>query len=185
MVARYHPLLVALHWLVALLIVGNLIVGAFVLEPLANTDPAKLAVLRWHMVGGVAILALMLVRIVTRLATVKPSPASGGRWAHRLARTTHWLFYAAIFAMTISGLGMAQLGGFLPLIGGAPVTLPVRFDTLPPHAGHALFAVVLAVLFALHLAGVAYHVFVKREPLLRRMAFGPRADEAAQRVITP
>lgn len=174
MVTRYHPLLVAIHWIVALLIIGNLAVGALVLDPLKNSDPTKIDVLRWHMVGGVAILAFMVVRLVTRVATKKPPPAKGGIWAHRLARTTHWLFYLAIFAMISTGLGMAQLGGFMPLIGGAPVTLPESFSSLPPYAGHELFATVLIALIVLHLAGTVFHYVREREPLLRRMSWGKR-----------
>lgn len=173
-VTRYHPLLVTLHWAVGLLVLGNLIVGMFLLEPLKNSDPAKLEILRWHMVGGIAILVLMIARLVTRLRTRKPPPAIGALWVHRLARATHFLMYLAIFAMVTTGLGVAQLGGFLPLLGGAAVSLPESFASLPPFAGHELFAKVLVVLIILHLIGTAYHIVRKREPLLRRMWFGAR-----------
>lgn len=173
MVERYHPLLVTLHWLLALLIIGNLAAGMLILENMANADPAKADILRWHMTGGLIIGALIVVRLIVRVATRKPPAAEGGRAAHLLARITHWGFYVAVVGMVVSGLGMAQLGGLFPILSGQKVILP-DFETLPPYAGHGILATVLLVLLALHIAGTLYHLFVKREPLLKRMWFGRR-----------
>ena len=41
--SRYQPVLVALHWLVALMIIGLLCLGFFVLADMPNSDPRK----RW------------------------------------------------------------------------------------------------------------------------------------------
>ena len=59
---RYHPLLVTLHWLLAAMIIGGLIMGGFVLAETPNDDPFKLVSLRMHMSVGLAILTLMLLR---------------------------------------------------------------------------------------------------------------------------
>ena len=40
-VSRYHPLLVVLHWLLALMIIGMLIAGFLVLDPMQNSNPAQ------------------------------------------------------------------------------------------------------------------------------------------------
>ena len=37
--SRYQPVLVALHWLLALMIIGLLCLGFFVLANMPNTDP--------------------------------------------------------------------------------------------------------------------------------------------------
>jgi hypothetical protein len=41
LVSRYHPLLVTLHWLLAVLIIAMLCIGFLVLAPMASTDPQK------------------------------------------------------------------------------------------------------------------------------------------------
>jgi cytochrome b561 len=41
--SRYHPLLVALHWLLAALILAALAVGFFGLAAMPNADPQKIA----------------------------------------------------------------------------------------------------------------------------------------------
>jgi cytochrome b561 len=55
-VSRYHAMLVALHWLLAALIILALALGALVMAKLSNTDPMKLEALRSHMIGGALIL---------------------------------------------------------------------------------------------------------------------------------
>ncbi|MEE4205279.1 MAG: cytochrome b/b6 domain-containing protein [Erythrobacter sp.] len=174
-VTRYHPLVVAMHWLVAVLVAGNLAAGALLLEPLSNADPAKTEVLRLHMASGLAILVLMALRILARAFTKAPaSPHEKGalRW---VARLNHWALYLVVIAMLSTGLGMAQMGELFPLLEGAPVSLPESFESLPPYAGHVLFSSVLLALVALHVAAVVYH-HAKGEKLLSRMWFG-RRDE--------
>ena len=48
-VSRYHPLLVTLHWVLAILIIAALIIGSFWLAAMPNSDPQKIVVLRVHM----------------------------------------------------------------------------------------------------------------------------------------
>lgn len=172
-VTRYHPLLVGLHWLVAVLIIGNLAGGKLLLESLSDTDPQKLEVLPLHMLGGLTILLLLAGRLVTRFATARPGPAheSGGlRW---LAAVSHAALYLAALTMAVTGLGMAQLAGLFPLLEGKPVTLPEDWSAIAPHAGHELFSSVLIGLIALHFAGALYHM-VKRDGVAGRMWFGAR-----------
>jgi hypothetical protein len=52
-VSRYHPLLAALHWLLALLLIAALALGALVLVNIPNSSPMKIEALRSHMEGRV------------------------------------------------------------------------------------------------------------------------------------
>jgi len=171
---RYHPLLIALHWLVALLILANLAVGWLVLEPMAN-NTAKLPLLRLHMLTGIAIVVLMVVRLVTRLTTRKPPIPHTSRALRILAVANHWLLYLVVFSMVSTGVGIAVFAKLVPLLGGATVTLPQNFETVPPMIGHGFFALALVVLVGAHLAGVAYHRFVQHHDVLPRMGVGRAA----------
>jgi cytochrome b561 len=175
-VIRYHPLLVALHWLIALLIIGNLAGGKLLLESLSDSDPQKLAVLRLHMLGGLTILLLLVGRVVTRFATARPGPVHSDGPLRWLAAISHAGLYLASLAMAVTGLGMAQLAGLFPLLEGKPVSLPADWSAIAPHAGHALFANVLLALIALHFAGALYHM-IKRDGTARRMGFGARTAD--------
>jgi cytochrome b561 len=171
-VKRYHPALVVLHWLLALAILGNLVAGKFILEGMANNDPAKPEFLRLHMASGLTILVLMVVRLVARVRTTKPAAPHAGP-LKLLSVANHWALYAFSFAMLITGLGTAQLGGLFPILEGKPVELPADFDAIQPFAGHVLFSSVLIALIALHIGAVAWHL-IKRDNVLPRMWFGAR-----------
>lgn len=179
LVSRYHPLLVALHWILAVLIIAALALGALVMVKIPNTDPMKFEALRSHMIGGTLILGLVLVRLVVRIRTEHPAPPSAGHpLLDRLAWASHRMLYVAVLGQAISGLVMALQTG-LPAIlfgGGA---LPVDFWVYPIRTVHYLFSRMLMVLIALHIAGALYHTLLLRDGLLRRMFFGRRIVAAA------
>jgi cytochrome b561 len=172
---RYHPALVALHWVLAILILIGLFGGTFVLDPLPEDHPFKIEGLQGHMTVGIAILVLMLVRLFVRVRTTHPPEADiGNPLMNRLARYAHWAMYALIFAMLGSGIAMSVLGGLPPIVfGGSGEHLP-NLDDLPPRAAHGFFATVLMLLIVGHIAAALYHQFVRKDGLLRRMWFGAR-----------
>jgi cytochrome b561 len=175
-VTRYHPLLVILHWLIALAILAMLLVGYFVLAPMSNADPAKLDILEIHMAVGMAIFALMLIRLVTRLVTAHP-PAStiGSRSLDRLTPIAHWTLYLVILLMIATGYAtgiLARLNETVFARSGAP--LPADFNAFPTFAAHGYLALLLAALIAIHTAAALYHQLMRRDRLLARMGFGQR-----------
>jgi len=174
LVSRYHPLLVALHWILAVLIVAALALGALVMVKIPNSDPMKIEALRSHMIGGSLILVLMLVRLVVRLRTEHPAqPSTGVRVLDRLAWVSHRMLYGAVLGLATSGLIMALQTG-LPgiLFGGG--TLPADFWVYPIRSVHYVISRVLMTVIALHIAGALYHTLLLRDGLLRRMFFGRR-----------
>lgn len=171
-VIRYHPLLVALHWIVALMIAASLFGGLVLLSATPNDDPLKQVYLQGHMAGGLALAVIMILRLVTRISTSRPAPLGTG-WQPRVAVITHWALYLLVFAMLSTGIGMAALAGLWPLLSGGTVVLPDSFSSLAPHAGHELFSRLLIGLVVLHIAAAIWHA-VRRDPVFRRMGFGRR-----------
>jgi cytochrome b561 len=171
---RYHPLLVLLHWLTALMLLASLGFGKLVLEDVPNSDPEKLSLLRLHMSAGLALLALMLLRLITRFTTRRPANPHDRGPLRLITKISHALLYLFSFAMIVSGLGMAQLGGLFPLLQGQPVVLPESFSVLPPQAGHAIVSTLLLLLIGLHIGAALWHQLVRKDRLLARMGFGPR-----------
>jgi len=167
--ARFHPLLVALHWLIALLVFAALAAGFF-LKGLPN-EPAKWAPLGIHMRVGQVVLFLMIARLIIRFVTKKPSPAdTGSPLLNRAAGLVHALLYVAVIAMAVAGMGtVAQAGLNQP---GA--SLPEDFFAFPARYGHGYTAIVLMVLIAGHVGAWAFHQFFKKDNLFARMWFGKR-----------
>ena len=173
---RYHPLLVALHWILALMIIMGLIMGGFVLSETPNDDPAKLLSLRMHMGAGIAILVLMVIRLAVRLMTAKPPEADiGNALLNTGARAAHWLFYLVVIAMCASGLATANMAGLPAIVfGGSGDPLPPDFSAFPPRAAHGALALVLTLLILAHVGAALYHHYGRRDGLIRRMWFGNR-----------
>ena len=173
--ARYHGALVALHWLLALLLIAALAIGTFALKTVPNSSPDKIDALRGHMIAGGLILLLTLVRLAVRRKTAHPAPASTGyALLDRLAPATHWALYGLVLLMAGSGVAMSVLAGLPGIVFGGVGSLPVNFDALPPRAVHGIVAKLLMLAIALHIAAALYHQFVRRDGLLARMGFGPR-----------
>jgi cytochrome b561 len=179
-VSRYHPLLVALHWLLAVLIIGALCVGFFWLAAMPNTNAEKIAVLRLHMAGGMLILALMVIRLAVRFLTSRPVDATTGSPSlDRLAPLAHCGLYVLVVLMVATGYATGILAGLPAIVfGGSGDPLPATFAVYPTFIAHGYLAIALAALIALHVLAALYHQIVLRDGLLRRMAFGHRSASA-------
>ena len=178
--SRYQPVLVALHWLLALMIIGLLCLGFFVLAKMPNSDPHKLDILVWHMTGGMFVLVLMIPRLIIRIWSARPAAAAtGSPLLDRLAPIAHGALYVIVFLMIVTGwtTGWLISGVFQP--NGPP--LPDTFRVFPTFRAHAILAVLLAILIAGHIAAALYHQFVLKDGLLRRMWFGQRTIGPAER----
>ncbi len=173
---RYHPVLVVLHWLLAIMIIFELVMGGVFLSKVPNDDPFKVIGLRGHMQVGLAILALMLIRLVVRLWSGKPSRVdSGSPLLNAAAVFVHWSFYVTVIAMAVSGYAIAIMAGLPEIVfGGSGEPLPADFFAFPPRIVHGILANVLTVLILAHVAGFLFHQFVRRDRLFRRMWFGDR-----------
>jgi cytochrome b561 len=184
LVSRYHPLLVALHWILALLVIAALALGALVMVKIPNTDPMKVEALRSHMIGGLLILVLTLVRLVVRVRSEHPALASAGHpildW---LAWASHRLLYGAVLGLAMSGVIMALQTGLPGIVFGGG-TLPADFWVYPIRSVHYLFSRALMAVIALHIVGALYHTLLLRDGLLRRMFFGRRLVAAADSATT-
>lgn len=172
--ARYSRGAIILHWLIALLIIGNF-VGAWVSEDLPRDE--RMVMMAYHKATGVVILLLTLVRIGWRLLNPPPAMLTTLKpWEVGLARITHGLFYVLMLAVPLAGLGLHSAFG-----KGAPVSLfgLVDFPALPVgtdkptiglfHELHEVTATAMLVLFVLHVAAALKHQFIDRDGTTARM----------------
>ena len=174
-VSRYQPLLVVLHWLMALMIPIALAGGALVLVKIPNTDPAKIEALGQHMAGGTLLLTLMLIRCVVRARSAHPARAStGSSLLDRVAWLSHRLLYLLVLGQAASGIYLALQARLPDIVFGGHGVLPADFWVFPMRSVHYAISRLLMAAIALHLAGALYHTFVLRDGLLRRMWFGRR-----------
>jgi cytochrome b561 len=149
--------------------------GSAVLEHLPNSDPAKLDALRGHLIAGLVIGGLLVLRVLTRWATEHPPEASTGMaWADRLAPWAHRALYALIFLMVGSGVAMALAFDLPAVVFSGQGSLPAGFSGSPARAVHGVVAKLLLLTVLAHVAAALYHQWVRGDRLLSRMGWGPR-----------
>ena len=160
-----------LHWLLALLIVGNLGLGLY-MTGLAFS-PARLKYFNWHKWAGVTILALSALRLLWRLRHRPPADLPMPGWQRRAAHATHHALYALFFAVPLAGWAYSSAAGFpivlfgvLPLPDFVPVDRALSELIKPWHGG---LAMALAALVLVHVAAALQHHFLHRDRLLQRM----------------
>lgn len=176
---RYPLALRLLHWLLALLLLAQVMLG-FAAEhwtPRALSD----ALFPLHFKLGVLILCLMILRLGLRLrlpVTVDDSDAP--RWHRRIRSCVHALIYLLVLALPISGhVIWVWMGADRTLIGG--LQLPAFF--VPPHddeTGRALAwyvhvygAWTLSALIGLHVAAAVLRQWQGKDSFIAlRMGFG-------------
>lgn len=177
-ISKYHPLLVATHWIMAVLIIFDLSMGELRLTSIPNSSPDKVFALRIHMILGTVIAVLLCIRLILRLMTRHPAPAAtGNHTLDKIVLLSQRLFYVLVFAMVSSGVATA-IAAHLPSIvfGGHPTPLPDSFDGFPTRMVHGFVAGVLIAYILLHLIAALYHHYILKDGLLRRMWFGTATE---------
>lgn len=172
-VTRYHPVLVVLHWLLAIMIGLQLGFGYFVIGKMANSDPAKLSPLAIHMGIGTGVLALMVIRLLVRFFTSRPAPTPDQRQGiGRLRTPVHIILYVVIFATAMSGWVTGYLISHLYETPGN--TLPTDFAQYPTRVAHVWLALILFLLITLHVVAAVKKRISGDRQVLSRMGFGAR-----------
>ncbi|MCC7119077.1 MAG: cytochrome b/b6 domain-containing protein [Anaerolineales bacterium] len=166
---RYHSWQVTYHWLTALLIFITYIIGK-VMTRMPNDDPSKLTPLTVHMVIGILVLLILIVRFIAQMKFPRPPRPAVKDIFYRLAKSIHHTLYLFIFIMTVSGIALALRANIPQAVLGS-AALPENFNFLP-HTVHDFLAPLLLMLILLHIGAALYHQFVLKDNLLARMGYG-------------
>lgn len=174
-ISKYNTVQVALHWVVALMVLFMLIMGTFVLAQTPNSDPSKLTALRGHMVFGGAILLLTLIRLIWRRKSAQPDHAkTGNAFLDTLGIAAHYALNLLTLLVAASGIGIALQAGLPGIVFGGQGVLPPDFWAYTPRIAHGILTKLLAALIVLHVIGALYHQFIIKDRLFARIWFGKR-----------
>src|SRR5262245_18299376 len=100
----------ALHWIVVLLIITQWVIAerAHELKGLA-----KVSALGWHKSFGMTVLMLAIIRLVWRWFNPVPSLDGLAKpWERVLANLSHFLLYALLFALPVTGWMLSSAANF-------------------------------------------------------------------------
>lgn len=168
---RYSSVAIAFHWMIALLVIVNLVIGLG-----HESIPALRAWMGTHKAIGISVLVLTLARVAWRLAhRPPPLPAATPVWERVAAHATHWSLYALLLAMPLTGWALVSgPDAKRPLswfgLFDVPL-LPVASSTADAaDAAHGLLGWVMLALVVLHVSAALRHHLILRDHVLARMA---------------
>lgn len=181
---RYGPVAIALHWLLALMILCSLCLGVYMAG--LPFSPLRLRLHNWHKWAGITILGLSALRLLWRLWHPPPPLPARIRaampgWQQAAHRGLHLLLYLLFFAVPLLGWAYSSALGFpvvwfglVPLPDFVPVDKPFAESVLKPL--HQIGAFTLAAVALLHAGAALKHHFIDHDGLLGRMWPFPRQE---------
>lgn len=167
---RYARPSVILHWLMFLLFAGALAAIEYKgTLPKGSAERALFTSI--HMMLGQFILLFACVRVWARWRYAAPAEI-GPAWQVASAKLVHWMLYAVMFALPISGIVFVQAGGkdvpffawTLPRFVAENPDLKSTLKSAHEFVGNAVYFIA-----GLHIVGALWHEFVQRDRLLARM----------------
>jgi cytochrome b561 len=150
-VVGYSGLQIALHWLIAVLILLAWLSAEGAEEAIEAIEKGGTAGFVPHVAFGLAVLALVVLRLAIRLKRGAPvPPGEPGSLQVSAANWGHGLIYLLMVGVPLGGVSIWFLG-----MDNGDV--------------HGLFANVLLVIALGHALMALYHQFVLKDGLIRRM----------------
>lgn len=147
----------SIHWVTAGLL------GYGYLKGLNNVGQLADPSLFWFEIYfALALGAAFIVRLLWTKSVAGTSrlPEDAPKWEHRASKAVQIGLYASVFAIILSGLGIA-FGFATPALGGWFVAAMVGL--------HEVSLVVLPALLMIHIAGALWHKFVRRDGVMESM----------------
>ena len=168
---RYTGAAIALHWLTAILVAANLLLGISMVG--LPISPRKLHWYLWHKSIGITIFALTSGRLAWRALHRPPPPVAMPRWQRRAAAVSHAMLYVLLFVTPISGwIYSSATGVQVVYLGTFPLPNLVPKDKALADVLRLVHVSLNSLLFAIvciHVAAALKHHFVDRDTVLARM----------------
>ncbi|HEX3363649.1 cytochrome b [Phenylobacterium sp.] len=167
---RFDHVSIALHWITAGLVTGQLATAWLV----GQGPPGAMAALTAHRSLGLLIWWVVLARLMWRrhFADLPPFPASMSHRQQQIAKLNEFGLYAVLLFQPLTGLANTLFRGRPFVLFGwrAPAILPPGKTVAHLFlAAHEVGAVALLALLGLHLGAALFHEFGLRDGVLRRM----------------
>lgn len=171
--SRYHPVSIALHWIIVVLVLAQVALGWSMIEIPKDPPGVRASWFNLHKSIGLTIGALMLLRLGWRLRHRAPAlPQAMPSWQRRAAHANHVVLYVCLILQPIWGyLGSSftkypikYFGVTLPHWGWDSPALKELFSTL-----HFATASLLMAVLAVHVAAALKHLLIDRDEIFFRM----------------
>jgi len=92
-----------LHWLTALLFLLAYCAVFYRHEFTEKRTPENIIALQMHLSAGISVGVIVILRILWRKMNIQPALDPGPRWQHLLAHSVHYVLYAFMIVMPLTG----------------------------------------------------------------------------------
>ncbi len=173
---RYSSIAIWLHWILAILILGQ-IAGGLITEDI-ESKALKFELVQWHKSFGMLVLVLSFFRLYWRFAHKPPAPPAAMTGAEKMiVKITHVLFYVLMIGIPLFGW---------MVVSASPKDIDLTlFKIIPwPHLPfipkgensveilkevHEYLAFAMLGLLALHVLAALKHHYKDKDDVLTRM----------------
>lgn len=167
---RYRLPAIALHWVVAILIIGMIGIGLYMTS--LPKGPMRNWYFELHKSLGLTAAAIILLRIVWRISHKGPALPAMPAWQMLAAKASHHLLYLGMVIMPLSGYLASSFtkypikwfGHRLPYWAWPDKHLNHVLDVI-----HSTTAYILIALVSIHVLAALKHLLVDRDGVFRRM----------------
>jgi len=171
---RYKKIVVWIHWITALVVVTQVVIGFMFHRVYEQGTPERMEMLAWHKTVGALILVLALIRLAVRLMNPPPPyPSDFPKWERFAAVWSHRLFYVMLIVLPLTGLAAVSgraVDGKVPLLFG--LSLPA-FPGIPKDNEfgdvHMVLVWITLALVVLHVSAALYNQFRSSTNVADRM----------------
>lgn len=169
----YGWIAIALHWLMAVMVIGLFGLGLYMVE-LTYYDSWYRGSMDLHKSIGITLALLLIFRFAWRALGTKPEPVSiNNTLVNKAAKVAHILLYLLLCFIVISGYMISTADGRAIDVFGV-VTIPAIDFSIAGQADiageiHYYMACTLIGLVILHALGALKHHFIDKDKTLVRM----------------
>ena len=170
--ARFGAITIAIHWVSALVIIGQFCMGLYMLS-LDYYDPYYHLLPDYHKSIGILFAVLLCIRILWTAVNPRPLPAKGvSEWEHRVARITHTTLLGLLLIVVVFGYLISTAdGSSIQVFNLFEVPATLSSANQEDWAGelHYWFALSVILLSGIHALAALKHHFIDRNETLARM----------------
>jgi cytochrome b561 len=180
---RYTRVAIALHWVIAALVLAQIAFGWY-LRDVPRGTPARTVYVNLHKSTGLTLGLLIVLRLGWRLThKAPPLPPAVPHWQRAAARASHFALYACMIIMPAAGYLASNFSKFgvnyfnrilLPPWGPDDRKIYAIFNTT-----HVVTSYILVALIALHVLAALRHLHL-RDGVFPRMWPASRAPRASE-----
>ena len=175
-VQRYSSTAIALHWIVAVLVLVMIGLGLYMTD-IPRGTPERTFFYNLHKSIGVTVAIVVLIRLWWRFGHPPPPlPTSVPAWQVQASRLSHALLYLCLILMPLSGFSASQFTKYGVTYFGLFKIPPVGWENKVIYdflqGIHGVTAVLLIALVIIHVAAALKHLLFDRDRVFVRMLPG-------------